>query len=551
MKISISIISFLFMLINSALGQSFYRIDDYCFGTTKSDELVKVFQIGDRFYLAGFSNCPKAEWDKSEDNCDTSICIPGYYNSWTICCDNNFNKIWDKTYGGRNMMIFSDAIFSSNRILVSGWTRNDSICTNYTNGKGSINNQDFIIYAIDNSGNKTNEIRLGSFLTEFECKVVETRDNGLLIAGTSGGNASGDRSQNSWGLTDYWVIKLDSSGNKQWDNALGGNNREQDIGGVLALDGNNYLIYGLTSSSSSGLVSGNSFGGPDGWLIKIDNTGSKVWDKRYGGNGFENIAKVLRSGNFYYLLGTTNSLPNGQGTTTHHGFGNSDIWLIKTDTNGNLLWETKYGASGNDLGVDIISNNYGGFFVLGDITISGNGSFPSGNYGSGDFIIMSIDTAGKLLAYDIFGANHQDDAKGLLAINDSTLLLYGNSIVGTSNVKTCTGHLSPPPANNAFNTDYWIIKVGYSTTTTSVNQLQNNLALTVRPNPAKNHIDISGLPPATYSINTYSLDGRLVMSNLIASDLSLPLSIESLQSGMYLSNIMNEKINTTIRWVKE
>jgi hypothetical protein len=139
----------------------------------------------------------------------------------------------------------------------------------------------------------------------------------------------------------------------------------------------------------------------------------------------------------------------------------------------------------------------------------------------------------------------------MLAINDSTLLLYGSSLVGTSDVKLCAGHLAIPPLNNAFNRDYWIIKVGYGTATTSLNQLQNNLSLTVRPNPAKDHIDISGLPPASYTINTYSLDGRLVMSNIITSDLSLPLSIESLQSGMYLSNIKNEKINTTVRWVKE
>ena len=551
MKKILPIIAFSLFLMNNSLGQSFYRIDDYCFGTTKIEGLVKVFRIGDRFYLQGYSDCRKAEWDKSEDNCDTTFYGNLYNNSWTVCCDDNFNKIWDKTYGGNDWMIFTDAILSHNQILVSGWTRNDSICSNYTNGKGSINNQDFIIYFIDNSGIKTNEIRLGSFLSEFECKLVETSDKGFLIAGTSTGNASGDRSQNSWGLNDYWVIKLDSSGNKQWDNALGGNNREQDIGGVLALDGNNYLIYGHTLSSSSGLVSGNSYGGYDGWLIKIDYTGSRVWDKRYGGNGYDHIVKVLRLGSFYYLLGTTNSLPNGQGTTTHHGFGNTDIWLMKTDTNGNLLWETKYGASANDLGIDMIPNNYGGFFILGNINTSGNGSFPSGNYGSTDFVIMSIDTAGKLLAYDIYGANLQDEASGLLAINDSTLLLYGNSIVGTSNVKTCAGHLAPPPANNAFNTDYWVIKVGYATTTTSISQIQNNITLKVQPNPAHDQINITGLLPATYLVNTFCLDGRLVMSSTYTSDLSLTLAIENLQSGMYMTSIKNENINTTVRWVKE
>ena len=240
--------------------------------------------------------------------------------------------------------------------------------------------------------------------------------------------------------------------------------------------------------------------------------------------------------------------------TTGYGknvIGGSDIWLMKTDTNGNLLWETKYGSGLDDWGIDMIPNNNGGIFVLGDINSAGSGSFPSVNYGSDDFVIMNIDSSGNLLTYSIYGAAHQDYPTGMLAINDSTMLLYGSSLVGTSDVKLCAGHLAPPPANNAFNTDYWVIKVGYGTTTTSINQLQNNITLKVQPNPAHDQINITGLPPATYEVNTYCLDGRLVMTNTYTSDLSLTLAIENLQSGMYMTSIKNENINTTVRWVKE
>jgi hypothetical protein len=545
-KVINSLLVYLIFL-NSSFGQSFYRIDDYCFSTTKEERLAKIIRIGNNYYLTGSSNSQFSEWDKSENNCSTAN---GIFNSWTIGCDSSFNKNWDKTYGGRLSMFVTDAIPYKQGILICGYTSTDSSCTNYTNGKGAPVDNDFIMYYLDTNGNKLNEVRLGSFNIENECKVIETSDKGLLIAGTSSGNASGDRSQNSWGLTDYWVIKLDSSGNKQWDYSLGGNNKEQDLGGVLQLDGNNYLLYGLTFSSSSGLVTGNLFGGTDGWLIKIDNNGTKVWDKRFGGTSFDLLSKVLIIDDYYYLLGKSASIPTTIGTTIHPGFGTSDIWLMKIDTNGNLIWETKYGSSADDGGIDMISNNNGGLFILGEINTAGSGSFPTVNYGSNDFVIMSIDTAGTLLSYKILGTSSRNTPTGMLVFNDSTLLLYGSSLVGTSDVKLCAGHLAPPPANNALNTDYWVIKVGYGTTT-SINQLQNNLSLTIRPNPAKDHIDISGLPPATYTINTYSLDGRLVMSDIVTSDLSLPLSIESLQSGMYITSIRNEKINTTVRWVKE
>ena len=547
MKSLIAIMVFILFSANTLKAQSFYRIDDYCFGTTKTEELCKVLKIGSKYYLAGTSNCKKAEWDKTENNCDT---IFSKSNFWTVATSNSFYKIWDKTYGGRKDILITDAINYRDGILLCGYTTCDSSCTNYSNGKGSPTNQDFILYYLDTLGNKINEIRLGSFTVEKECKVIETSDKGLLIVGVSDGNATGDRSQNSWGLNDFWGIKLDSLGNKQWDNAWGGNASENLMGGILPLFNNKDLLYGTTSSGISGTVTGNPYGLNDGWVILIDSTGSRVWDKTFGGSGNDNILKIIKMGDFYYMLGSTNSISTNGGVNQLN-YGNHDIWLMKTDTNGNLIWETRYGASSEDYGIDLIANSFGGFFLLGNIATSGNGTFTSVNYGSWDHVIMSIDTSGTLLSYKILGGNHQDYAKGMLAINDSTLLLYGTSTVGTSDVKTCEGHLAPPPASNAFNTDYWIIKVGYGNTTTSINQLQNNLALTVRPNPAKNHIDISGLPPATYTINTFSLDGRLVMSNIIASDLSLPLSIESLQSGMYLSNIINEKINTTVRWVKE
>ena len=548
MKKLICSLWFLIITSNFSLGQSFYRIDDYCFGTTKSEGLAKVLKIGNKFYLAGNSSCPKAEWDKSDYNCDTILSIS---NSWTISCDSNFTKIWDKTYGGRLSLFVTDAILYKQGILVCGYTSSDSSCTNYTNGKGSPVNNDFILYYLDLNGNKLNEIRLGSFSIENECKVIETIDKGLLIAGTSNGNATGDWTQNGWGASDYRIIKLDSLWNKQWDNTLGGNSYEEAIGGILPLIGDNYLIFGRTFSSSSGIVSGNSFGVADGWLIKVDNTGSKVWDKRYGGSSFDFLSKVIRIDDYFYLLGKTESIPSTNGTINHPGFGLNDIWLMKTDTNGNLLWETKYGSISNDGGIDMIPNSIGGVFVLGDIYTAASGSFPSNNYGSNDFVIMNIDSSGNLLTYSIYGASYQDYPTGMLSINDSTMLLYGSSLVGTSDVKLCAGHLAPPPANNAFNTDYWVIKVGYGTTTTSINQLQNNITLKVQPNPAHDQINITGLPPATYEVNTYCLDGRLVMSNTYTSDLSLTLAIENLQSGMYMTSIKNENINTTVRWVKE
>jgi hypothetical protein len=111
--------AFMLFSANTLKAQSFYRIDDYCFGTTKEEKLSKLIRIGSKYYLLGTSNCKKAEWDKSENNCDT---IHSIFNSWIISCDSSFNKIWDKTYGGRLSLFISDAIPYKQGLLIFGST---------------------------------------------------------------------------------------------------------------------------------------------------------------------------------------------------------------------------------------------------------------------------------------------------------------------------------------------------------------------------------------------------------------------------------------------
>mgnify|MGYP003336313799 CR=1 FL=1 len=89
---------------------------------------------------------------------------------------------------------------------------------------------------------------------------------------------------------------------------------------------------------------------------------------------------------------------------------------MKTDTAGNLLWEKKFGTTLGELSWDIVSNDLGNLYALGEINSALNGSFPTANYGSYDFVIMSFDTSGTLLTYKILGANSSDVPNKILFI---------------------------------------------------------------------------------------------------------------------------------------
>jgi hypothetical protein len=546
---NLSIVFIIFLIQTNSNAQSFNYIDDHCFGTSYLEEGKSIARLNQLNAIVGFSTCYYAQQDKTDPNCELT---GNSKDIWIVAFDDSLNKIWDKNYGTNSS---SDEAYSiipyKNGFLVAGHTFGDSSCSLSTTTKGSC---DYILLYLDSLGNKINETRFGSIGTDKTCSATQTLDGGLFLSGSSNGVHSFDKTQNAFYYPnqtpfqadyDLWVIKLDSFGNKQWDRVFGGMDRDfgeaimylNKTQGHTILNDSNYLVYGSTLSGIGGNISSSPIAPPglsEAIVFKVDKNGNKIWDKRFGCTGWTGLTKIIEKDNYYYIFGYKNNvtLPNYR----------PDLWIAKTDTSGNILWENTYGTSDDDQFADVIANAQGGFFALGSINSISNGTFLNSGYGAYDVVLMNFDTSGTLLTYKNLGANNIDLANSLILINDSTILVSATADYGISNVKQDAGRGAG---------DIWAVKLGYSNTTTSINQLQNNLALTVRPNPAKNHIDISGLPPATYTINTFSLDGRLVMSNIITSELSLPLSIESLQSGMYLSIIKNEKINTTIRWVKE
>ncbi|MFM7015882.1 MAG: T9SS type A sorting domain-containing protein [Bacteroidota bacterium] len=554
---NIYLLIIIILMTTNSKAQSFNYIDDHCFGTSYIDQGYAITRLSQLNVIIGNSNSKNPENDKSEFSCDTSMSPKDF---WILAFDDSLNKIWDKTYGGTFEEKGFNIISYRNGFVISGQTSSDSSCSLQTTKKGI---RDYILIFLDSLGNKVNELRFGSIRDNEGCLLDKTLDGGLLLTGISNGVHSFDKSQNAFyhpfgnpymAAYDYWVIKLDSLGVKQWDKVFGGYDNECDYEsrkqyGLTVLKDTNYLIYGVSQSGIGGNITSSMYGAWDALVFKVDKNGNKIWDKRFGGSAFSggtansgtsSITKIVEQNNCYYMFGYTSATIGG--TIVNQGFGSTDLWLIKTDTSGNLIWEKKFGTNGIDVSWDLIANPQGGLFALGEISTASNGTFLNSSYGSEDIVVMSIDTLGSLLTYKIIGENHRDFPNSLIMVNDSTLLISATADDGISNVKNDAGHGAA---------DIWAVKVGYSTTTTSLNQLQNNLSLTVRPNPAKDQIAISGLPPASYVLQTYNIDGRLVMSDMVTSDLSLPLSIETLQSGMYITNIKNDKISTTVRWVKE
>src|SRR5690606_29481094 len=134
-----------------------------------------------------------------------------------------------------------------------------------------------IAQAPDKDWDKT----FGGISNENLYSTIQTSDGGYLLAGYSDSSNSGDKSENSKGGNDYWIIKTDASGNKQWDKTIGGSSYDILCSAIQTSDGG-YLLAGYSASSISGDKSENSKGGFDYWIVKMDASGNKQWDKTFG-----------------------------------------------------------------------------------------------------------------------------------------------------------------------------------------------------------------------------------------------------------------------------
>ena len=237
-------------------------------------------------------------------------------NIWLIKTDNIGNKIWNKTFDGsleeigRYVQQTTDGGF----IIVGG-------------GK---------LIKTDNAGNLVWE----KTLEEFCFCVQQTTDGGYIITGIKGG--------------DVWLIKTDNAGNMTWDRIFGG--ADWDLGScVQQTSDGGYIITGETWSFGAGMS--------DVWLIKTDSAGNIEWNKTFGGTKQDEAYCVQQTNDGGYILtGWKQSL-------------SVTLWLIKTDSAGNLVWDRTFGALGPFYqGTCVQQTSDSGYIITGETFSFGAGT---------------------------------------------------------------------------------------------------------------------------------------------------------------------------------
>jgi hypothetical protein len=248
------------------------------------------------------------------------------------------------------------------------------IVTGFTSSQG--HGSDLWLVKVDSSGQKEWEKTFCGSQEDVGYSVKETRDNGYVVAGTT----------KSFGMgSEYlWLIKTDAKGTKQWEKIFGGFVSSSGDGAWAvdeAQDGG-YIITGYTRSFGAGAK--------DLWLVKTDANGKEQWERTFGGSKDDVGMSVLQAKDDGYLVA---------GRTASFGAGKDDIWLIKTDYAGREQWNRTLGGAEDDVGLQVVEAK-DGYVITGRTESEGPDKKA---------FLMKTDLKGKKLWEKVYG----EDSTGI------------------------------------------------------------------------------------------------------------------------------------------
>ena len=342
------------------------------------------------------------------------------YDYWLLKFDATNQLQWQKTYGGSDDDRGVDLIQTSdNGYAVIGKSKSNDLEVSENAGF-----DDFWVSKLDSSGTIIWEYSFGFAGSDTPYSIIQTNDDGYLLSGVldvSASNGQGDRnsilSRHAGG--DYWVIKLNASGVKQWSNYYGGSFTDTAYDAIQTED-DGYIIVGSSDSDDVDIT--NNLGSYDFWILKISATGTLVWEKSFGGSEIDEAHAISQAtdGN-YLIVGDTRS--NDLEISQNNGA--ADLWIVKITPEGTLLWEKTLGGSSFDVGRSISKTQDNGFLVSGS-SRSSDGNLTS-NKGQNDAWVVKINSSGNLEWQKTIGGSEVDFFYDAVELNDQTIIAVGDS----------------------------------------------------------------------------------------------------------------------------
>ncbi|HSD13366.1 MAG TPA: T9SS type A sorting domain-containing protein [Flavobacterium sp.] len=485
------------------------------------------------FIIGGRSNS-----DISGDKTENS---KGDYDYWVVKTNNLGQVVWDKTIGGASPNTWNQDFFGAIKqtpdggYIICGGS-NSPLSGNKT--ENAINDPywDFWIVKTNAIGNIEWQNVIGGSLDEDIISLDLTQDGGYILGGYSDSSISNDKTENCRGFQDYWVVKLDGSGNVLWNKTFGGSGHDK-LNSIIETTDGGFLLGGHSDSNISGDKTENSKGNNDYWVIKLDNNGNQQWQKTIGGSGFESLSNVLQSPDGgYFLAGYSDSPISSDKTDFCRGL--YDFWVVKTDNTGNIQWQKTIGGNNQDYLISSALCSDASYILTGHSSSAISHEKTEPLIGVFDAWVIKISESGNIIWQKTIGGSLGEALFNVIQTNDGGYFLSGYT------VSPISGDITEEPIGL---NDYWIVKLAPDNLSINENELNNNLVL--YPNPVNNTLNINAKNNIEVQrISIYNTLGQLL--TVIPNGLVKTIDVSHLSAGNYILKAVTNKGMLNMKFIK-
>jgi hypothetical protein len=485
----------LFFLATTSFGQ--FNIDwQQSYGSMAPDVAYDIVQTNGGYLVIGAAYSGGGQVICTEDAA-----------LWLIKIDNTGTLEWQKCMERRGANRIVKAIGSPYYYIIGG----------VSNAEPYPNSNNLWVAKIDSLGNIIWERALGNTIGVLGGdEYGEATDDGGVIASGQIDSQGGDITH-WWGGYDGWVIKLDSLGNTQWDTSLGSPNFEF-INGIIQTSDGGYLagLYGAPNGAPGTIDCGvASPSNSEAIVVKLNADGEVKWHQCYGGSKGDGVVRLLEVADGYIVAGWGRSDDGDlQGGGYHFGWdhlGNptSDVWLIKIDFEGNIIWQKCYGGTKPESPRRLFRTADDGIVVFVetdsyDCDVVGN---PANTNDNPCVWVFKVDNNGVLQWQQCFGGPAKERVYGVVKHSDYKYTVAGEMRYSPTGDVNCSNFVYGSQQN------YWVF--GISDTTVAVPESPQPVsAIKVYPNPANSVLTIE--LPATYDLHNaqfsiIDINGKIVL----------------------------------------
>jgi len=310
-------------------------------GGAGNDDLYSLAQTTEGGYiLGGRSNFP-ISGDKTEASDE-------YFDYWIVKIDSIGVVEWENTLGGNEYDYLYTTLAPDEGGCFIGGMSNSTISADKSSN-GFSGSGDYWVLKLDSLGNIEWQNTFGGTSTEYLYSSDQTLDGGVILGGFSDSDISGNKNEINFGIHDYWVVKIDSDGEMQWQKTIGGSYNDL-LRSIKQINTGAYILGGYSFSDISGIKADPNIGFEDYWILELDTLGNILWQKTIGGWLGDFLKGIDQTTDNGYILAGYSSSPV-LGDKTEESLGANDYWVIKLS--GDCINSTFY--KDNDL--DSYGNN--------------------------------------------------------------------------------------------------------------------------------------------------------------------------------------------------